>query len=96
MSHSESSANDDRSEERQSRTESEETAAWFAASTVRMVLALVGFLILLFALGQAVGVNLLGIVADALTTRLGQWLVVAFVGILLIMLALRGFRTRAE
>ena len=68
-----------------------DTAEWFAASTLRIALAIVGFVVLLFALGQAAGVDLLGMVADALDTTIGRWLVVALFGLLLIALALRGF-----
>lgn len=72
------------------------TAEWFAASTLRIALAIVGFIVLLFALGQAAGVDLLGMVADALDTAIGRWLVVALFGLLLIALALRGFSDRDE
>ncbi len=64
---------------------------WFAASTLRIALAIIGLVVVLFALGQAVGMNLLGMFADALSTQIGRWLVVAFFGLLLIALAVRGF-----
>ncbi len=40
-------------------------------------LVIVRFVVLLFALGQAVGFDLLGLFADALRTQTGRWLVVA-------------------
>jgi len=40
--------------------------------------------LLLFALGQAVGLPLLELATDALTTQTGQWLAVAFFAVLLI------------
>lgn len=64
---------------------------WFAMSALRIGLVVIGFVVLLFALGQAVGLNLLGMAADALTTQMGRWLLVAVFGLLLIALALRGF-----
>lgn len=66
-------------------------ADWLAASTLRVALTVFGFALLLFAIGQAVGLDLLGMVVEALETNVGRWLVVAFVGLLLIALALRGF-----
>lgn len=75
----ESTADDRRSEER-----------WFANAAVRLGLTLVGFVLLLFALGQAFGIPLLDAVGDALTTNTGAWLVVAFFALLLIIGAQRG------
>lgn len=60
---------------------------WFARATVRWAVVLVGFVVLLFALGQAFGVPLLGMVVDGLTTWTGRWLVVAFVALLVIVAA---------
>lgn len=68
----------------------ESTAAatdWFAATTLRTGLAVVGFVLLLFALGQAVGLPLLGMAADALSSETGRWLVVALFALLLIAIA---------
>lgn len=66
----------------------------FATSAVRIALVLVGLVITVFALGQAVGVDFLGMIADALSTQTGQWLLVALVGIALIVVAQRSFATR--
>lgn len=69
----------------------ERAGEYFAESTLRVSLAVVGFVLLLFALGQAIGIDLLGYIVEALNTRMGRWLVVAFFAILLIALAVRGF-----
>lgn len=69
---------------------------WLAASTLRVALTVFGFVLLLFAIGQAVGLDLLGMVVEALDTNAGRWLVVAFFGLLLIALALRGFDGNAR
>ena len=66
----------------------------FARTTVRWALVLVGFALLLFALGQAFGVPLLGLVVDGLMTQTGRWLVVAFAALLLIAAATRMRRRR--
>ncbi|QLG29025.1 hypothetical protein HUG10_16425 [Halorarum halophilum] len=73
-----------------------ETAERFAASSFRIGLAFLGIVLLLFALGQAVGVDLLGMVGDALATEVGRWLVVAFFALVLIAVALRGFGRRRK
>ena len=72
------------------------SSEYFAESTLRVSLAVVGFVLLLFALGQAIGIDLLGTIVDALNTQIGRWLVVAFFAILLIALAVRGFDRTAE
>ncbi|WP_135304286.1 hypothetical protein [Haloarcula amylovorans] len=62
----------------------ENATSWFANAAVRTGLTLIGGVVLLFALGQAVGLPLLELVTDALTSQTGQWLVVAFFAVLLI------------
>ena len=69
----------------------ENVGEWFAESTLRIALAVFGFILLLFALGQAVGIDLLGMVVDALSTQMGRWLLVAFFALALILIAVRGF-----
>lgn len=68
------------------------TAEWFAMTTLRVGLTLVGLLLLLFALGQAFAIDLIGIAAAALTNPTGQWLVVALFGLALVFVAQRAFR----
>ncbi len=73
----------------------ERMSSWFAEAALRSGLALVGFVLLLFALGQAVGFDLLGVVADALTSQTGQWLVVALFAVFIIAAsAQRGLPSR--
>jgi hypothetical protein len=68
----------------------EQATSWMASTAIRAGLTLVGIVLLLFALGQAVGLPLLELVTEALTSQTGQWLVVAFFAILLIGAAQRG------
>lgn len=65
---------------------------WLARTGMMTALALAGFLILLFALGQAFDFDLLGLFADAVSSEIGRWLVVAFFALLLIGVAERGLR----
>lgn len=67
---------------------------WLASTAVRTVLVIVGVVVLLFALGQLVGLDLLGLTAEALSSEIGRWLLLAAFALLLIALAQRGFRTR--
>lgn len=65
------------------------TSRWFATTAVRTGLTLVGLVLLLFALGQAVGLPLRELVADALASETGRWLVVALFAVFLIGAAQR-------
>lgn len=76
------------------RGHTERAGEWFAESTLRVSLAVVGFVLLLFALGQAIGIDILGTIVDTLNTRMGRWLIVAFFALFLIGLAVRGFGRR--
>lgn len=71
----------------------ESATSWFASAAVRFGLTIVGVVVLLFALGQAVGLPLLELATAALTSQMGQWLVVAFFAILLIGAAQKGVPT---
>lgn len=79
----------DRSRRRTARSDG--VVGWFAESTVRVALAVLGVLLLLFAVGQMVGLDILGSIADALETEFGRWLLIAIFALLLIIIALRGF-----
>lgn len=68
----------------------ESATQWFATTAVRAGLTIIGVVLLLFALGQAVGLPLLELTASALTSQTGQWLVVAFFAVLLIGAAQKG------
>lgn len=62
----------------------ESATQWFATTAVRVGVTLIGVVLLVFALGQAVGLPLLELLTAALTSQTGQWLVVAFFAIMLI------------
>ena len=72
----------DRAEQR--RDDVPAATTWFANTAVRTGLTVIGVVVLLFALGQAVGLPLLELTTEALTSRTGQWLAVAFLAVLLI------------
>ena len=62
-----------------------------AASTVRVLLGVLGVLLLLFAIGQVVGVDAMAMLSDALATPEARWMLVALFAIVMIVLAIRGF-----
>ncbi|ELY87700.1 hypothetical protein C483_17413 [Natrialba hulunbeirensis JCM 10989] len=66
--------------------------AWLLSTAVQTIVVLVGLAVVLFALGQATGVDLLGAVGGALLTHTGQWLAVAFIALLVLGMALRAMR----
>lgn len=80
-------------EQRRDDPEGATASRWFAATALRTGLTLVGIVLLLFALGQAVGLPLLDMATEALTSQTGRWLVVAFFALLLIAAAQRAFTT---
>lgn len=63
---------------------------------LRVGLAIVGFILLLFALDQAFGLALLDGLIQFLNTSTGRWVLVAFVGLLLILIAMGGWRYRGR
>lgn len=62
----------------------------FASAALRWGLGIAGFVLFLFAIGQAVGLDLLGMFAEALSTETGRWLLVAVFALFLIGVARRG------
>ncbi|ELZ33450.1 hypothetical protein C474_05200 [Halogeometricum pallidum JCM 14848] len=64
--------------------------AVFAGAALRWGIGIAGFVLFLFALGQAVGLDLLGLFAEALSSQTGRWLAVAVFGLFLISVARRG------
>lgn len=62
----------------------------FASAALRWGIGIAGFVLFLFALGQAVGLDLLGLFADALSSQTGRWLLVAVFALFLIGVARRG------
>jgi len=67
-------------------------ADWFANGALRTGIILVGFTLFLFALGQAVGLELLGMFVDAVTSQTGRWLVVAAFALVLIFVGQQGVK----
>lgn len=66
--------------------------AWFASTVLRTLVAIVGLVAVLFALSMAIGIDLLGMLGQALATQTGQWIAVAVVILLLTGAAMRGLR----
>jgi hypothetical protein len=69
----------------------EEAAGWFARSTLRIGLALIGVVVLIVALGQIAGVDFFGMIADVLATSIGRWIAVAALALVIISFAIHGF-----
>ncbi|WP_255169737.1 hypothetical protein [Natrononativus amylolyticus] len=64
---------------------------------MQTIVAIVGLVVVLFAVGQALGADLLGMLANALATQTGQWLAVAFIALLVVGAAMRAMAfTRAR
>ncbi|SDJ90529.1 hypothetical protein SAMN04515672_1776 [Natronorubrum texcoconense] len=69
---------------------------WVVSTVMQTLVAIVGLVVVLFALGQAIGTDLLGMTAQALSTQTGQWLVIAVVAFIGMGAAMRAMRfTRA-
>jgi len=66
--------------------------SWFAETTVRIGVLLIGVAVFLFALGQALGVPLLEAVGEFFSGD-GAWFAVAFLALLLIVAATKSWRT---
>jgi len=64
------------------------------ASALRIAIGLLGLVLLLFALGRAFGVDLLGAVGSFFATPTGRWLGVALVALVLIAFAAGGWHQR--
>lgn len=64
-------------------------AAWLTSTVLQTAVTVVGLAAVLFALSMAFGVDLFGMLAQALSTQTGQWLAIAFVILLLTGAAVR-------
>lgn len=64
-----------------------------ASAAVRWGLGIAGFVLFLFAIGRAVGLDLLGMFVEAVGSQTGQWLLVAVFALFLIAVARRGLGT---
>ena len=92
--HADSTRRDDDSEEDGDESRGariQRTVDVLTHSFLRISLGLFGLLLLLFALGQAFGLDLLGILSEFLETQTGRWLVVAVFALVLVLFALRGW-----
>jgi hypothetical protein len=74
----------------------EQIASWFTETLVRAAVAVFGVAIVLFALGQLAGVELLSIVGDFLTSSVGAYLLVAFFGLLLLVAATKNWNISSQ
>lgn len=66
-------------------------AGWFTETAVRGGIALLGVALVLLAVGQIVGIEILGNLVEFLTSSLGAWLIVGLLGLLLIVAASRSW-----
>lgn len=71
-----------------------QVASWFTETLVRTAVAVFGVVLVLLALGQLAGVDLLSIVGDVLTSSIGAWLLLAFFGLLLVVAASKTWNIR--
>jgi len=60
---------------------------WATETVLRLIVALVGVVLLLFALGRIVGINLYSMLLDLLQSEAGRWSIVAVFAVLLILAA---------
>lgn len=65
-----------------------------ADTTLRMMLLFLGVVVLLFAIGQVMGIDVLAMASDALDNEEARWIVVALFALILIAISLRGFGLR--
>ncbi|MHB9287795.1 hypothetical protein ACKVMT_12250 [Halobacteriales archaeon Cl-PHB] len=79
-----------RQDERDRRDATTDNSARFASTAVWLTLIIVGLFLTIFALGRAFGLDLFALFEEALQTEMGQYLLLALVGILLIIVAQRG------
>ena len=71
---------------------SDDAVSLVASSTVRIGLLILGVILLLYAAGQAMGMDVLAMISEQLDTQEIRWLIVAFFALVMITVALRGFR----
>ncbi|MFC5973839.1 hypothetical protein ACFPYI_21155 [Halomarina salina] len=71
----------------------EEVGSWFTETIVRAGILVIGVAVMLFAIGQAVGANLVEPMAEFFTSGTGAWFVVAFLALLVMVAATKSWRT---
>lgn len=89
-----SEPNDGRPPEDQRRDPRFDPGAWIASTAIQTSIALVGLVVMLFAVGRAVGVDFLGMIGEALATHTGQWLAIALIALIVVVAALRAMSLR--
>lgn len=70
--------------------ESEEPAGlagWFSETAVRLILAFVGVVLVLLAIGQLTGYEVYAWMAEFVSSPPGQWVAVALIGLVLVIVA---------
>ncbi|MWG33219.1 hypothetical protein [Halomarina oriensis] len=75
------------------RSTTEEVGSWFTETLVRAGILVIGVAVMLFAIGQAVGLRLLEPMAEFFTSGTGAWFVVAFLALLVMIAATKSWRT---
>lgn len=73
-------------------TSSDGLTDWLASSALRASIVIIGFLLFLFAIGQAVGLELLDMFIGAVTSQTGRWLIVAAFALVLIFIGQQGVK----
>ena len=81
-------------ERRAEETRREGPAEWVASTALRLGLAVLGIVLLVFAVGQILDVPLFDVLDDALSSQVVLWIVVGLFALLLLGLAARGFSYR--
>lgn len=81
-------------ERRAEGTRREGPAEWVASTALRLGLAVLGIVLLVFAVGQILDVPLFDVLDDALSSQVVLWIVVGLFALLLLGLAARGFSYR--
>ena len=69
---------------------------WFTETFLRAAVAILGLLLLLVALGQIAGVDMIGALGDLLATEVFQWVLVAVFALLLIVAASKSWNIRTS
>lgn len=72
---------------REGQPATEEITEKFTFTFLRLGVAIIGLVLLVFALGEIVGVDMFSVFGNILSSRVGQWLIVAIFGLGLIIAA---------
>lgn len=75
------------------RSTTEAVGGWFTETIARAGILVIGVAVMLFAIGQAVGADLVEPLAEFFTSGTGAWFVVAFLALLVMVAATKSWRT---